>query len=417
MKKTIITSIIAATTITSLGIHSNLAHAESITQLQTNGQDIQKDGQKFQVKGVNAGNVFTTENWLGGVSDAKGTSDYKELNDKLDDQYGAKKTHQILDTYANNRWKDQDFQNVKDMGNNTIRLPINYINLTNYKKGMAPKDVKMRKEPFKAMDNFIKKANDKGLYVIIDMHGAPNSQNAQEHSADKQKNEYGSFWNDPDSIGKAKEIWWNIADHYKNNPGVAGYDLLNEPKAPNGNVDKDVKHFYKDTLDTIRSTGDKHIAFLEAWHDNDLKDPKEFGKNRGDIVYEYHNYPYGQNAESNNGIKKGFDDKVNSMSNISKKYQVPTYLGEFNDRYAGDAGTPNPEKNPKAEDLTHIVKNLNKNSISWTLWNYDIQGQDNTWGAENFKGINVDENSKDFGEKIEPKKNEDVFNAIKDANG
>ncbi len=36
MKKTIITSIIAATTITSLGIHSNLAHAESITQLQTN---------------------------------------------------------------------------------------------------------------------------------------------------------------------------------------------------------------------------------------------------------------------------------------------------------------------------------------------------------------------------------------------
>ena len=267
------------------------------------------------------------------------------------------------------------------------------------------------------MDNFIKKANDKGLYVIIDMHGAPNSQNAQEHSADKQKNEYGSFWNDPDSIGKAKEIWWNIADHYKNNPGVAGYDLLNEPKAPNGNVDKDVKHFYKDTLDTIRSTGDKHIAFLEAWHDNDLKDPKEFGKNRGDIVYEYHNYPYGQNAESNNGIKKGFDDKVNSMSNISKKYQVPTYLGEFNDRYAGDAGTPNPEKNPKAEDLTHIVKNLNKNSISWTLWNYDIQGQDNTWGAENFKGINVDENSKDFGEKIEPKKNEDVFNAIKDANG
>lgn len=91
MKKTIITSIIAATTITSLGIHSNLAHAESITQLQTNGQDIQKDGQKFQVKGVNAGNVFTTENWLGGVSDAKGTSDYKELNDKLDDQYGAKK--------------------------------------------------------------------------------------------------------------------------------------------------------------------------------------------------------------------------------------------------------------------------------------------------------------------------------------
>ena len=26
-------------------------------------------------------------------------------------------------------------------------------------------------------------------------------------------------------------MWYKIADHYKNNPVVAGYDLLNEPMA------------------------------------------------------------------------------------------------------------------------------------------------------------------------------------------
>ena len=41
---------------------------------------------------------------------------------------------------------------------------------------MNPNDVKMRNDAFKEVDRFINKANDHGLYVIIDMHGAPGSQ-------------------------------------------------------------------------------------------------------------------------------------------------------------------------------------------------------------------------------------------------
>ncbi|MEJ7388468.1 cellulase family glycosylhydrolase, partial [Staphylococcus epidermidis] len=79
-----------------------------------------------------------------------------------------------------------------------------------------PKDVKVRNDAFKEVDRFINKANDHGLYVIIDMHGAPGSQNNQEHSGDTHANaENGDLWEDPNLQGKAKEIWWHISEKYK----------------------------------------------------------------------------------------------------------------------------------------------------------------------------------------------------------
>ena len=122
MKKILFSSVLAATALTTLISHS--AHAEDMSQLQTKGKEIQKDGKDFKIKGVNAGNVFTTESWMGGLSDNKGASDYKDLFNKIQDEgHSPKETRDLLDKFAQNRWKDKDFQNVKDMGGNTIRLP------------------------------------------------------------------------------------------------------------------------------------------------------------------------------------------------------------------------------------------------------------------------------------------------------
>ena len=133
MKKSILGSVLVATTLTSALLGStNSAHAEDMSQLQTKGKEIQKDGHDYRIKGINAGNTFTTENWMGGLSDYKRAKDYKDLFDKIQSEgHSPKETHDILNKYANNKWTDEDFKNVKDMGLNTIRLPINYINVTN----------------------------------------------------------------------------------------------------------------------------------------------------------------------------------------------------------------------------------------------------------------------------------------------
>lgn len=421
MKKSILSSVLVATTLLSSipALNSgHVAHAGSMSPLTTKGKEIQKDGKDFKIKGVNAGNVFTTESWMGGLSDNKGASDYKDLFNKIQDEgHSPKETRDLLDKFAQNRWKDKDFQNVKDMGGNTIRLPLNYINLTNYKKGMNPKDVKMRNDAFKEVDRFINKANDHGLYVIIDMHGAPGSQNNQEHSGDTHANaENGDLWEDPNLQGKAKEIWWHISEKYKNNPGVAGYDILNEPKGKihDGNVKKQIAKFYKETIDTIRKNGDNHIAFLEAtWDPINMPNPSEYPKkgkkwDENNVVYEYHNYPTEDQGRSHQGIRESFDNKVDGIKKAN--YNVPNYMGEFN----GTSVSGDENVEPNEEDYRHIFDKMKDADMSWTLWNYDTQERGN-WSPIHYKGLNVDEKSDKFGEKENTKNNDIVFNALKAA--
>lgn len=63
MKKSIISSVLVATTLASsipVFNSSYVARADDMSPLTTKGKEIQKDGQNYQLKGVNAGNVFTT---------------------------------------------------------------------------------------------------------------------------------------------------------------------------------------------------------------------------------------------------------------------------------------------------------------------------------------------------------------------
>lgn len=263
---------------------------------------------------MNAGNAFTTENYLGGITGSKyknypkpyAHKTYKELKDALDQKYGPKEAKKKLNIYANNQWTDQDFQNIKDMGMNTVRLPLNYINLTNYKKGMNPEDAKVTSHSFDAVDKFVQKAKAHGIYVNLDFHGAPNSQNGEEHSADTNKGNNvkkdengndkswdGHLWEDDNSKGKGAQFG-----------------------------DDEVNQFYKEAIKSIRDTGDKHIIFLEGiWDPNNLKQPSYYNDTAHNLVYEYHNYP----TKSDNSVRESFDKKLNGINKAN--YDVPSYLG------------------------------------------------------------------------------------------
>ncbi|MBW7479889.1 glycoside hydrolase family 5 protein [Staphylococcus epidermidis] len=426
MKKAITCSLLVATTLASSISNLNTthtAHADDIGQLTTKGTAIQKNGHDYQLKGVNAGNVFTTEGYLGGITGDKYKNyskpfehkTYKELKDALDEKYGPKEAKKKLNMYADNRWTDKDFQNIKDMGMNTIRLPLNYINLTNYKKGMNPDDVKMTSHSFDEVDKFIQKAKTHGLYVIIDFHGAPNSQNGAEHSADKNggSNGLGHFWDDNNAQEKAKDILNNVARHYKDENTVAGYDILNEPKGVNdGSSDKQVNKFYKEAVKSIRDAGDKHIIFLEAvWNPENLENPDYYNDTAHNLVYEYHNYATADDSSVEESFRKKLD-KINSYHNPDKenniKYNVPSYLGEFNTQSM--SGGPNANN----DDLEKIINKTNKIHTSWTFWNYDVQGGGN-WGAYKYKSVNENPDSPNFGKKSGEEPNEPIYSNLKES--
>ncbi|MFX6895585.1 cellulase family glycosylhydrolase, partial [Acinetobacter baumannii] len=52
-----------------------------------------------------------------------------------------------------------------------------------------------------------------------------------------------------------------LADRYKDEPAIAGYDLLNEPYAPSNEV---VVSFFERLIPAIREVDPRHLLFVEG---------------------------------------------------------------------------------------------------------------------------------------------------------
>ncbi|MEO5875991.1 MAG: cellulase family glycosylhydrolase [Streptosporangiaceae bacterium] len=76
-----------------------------------------------------------------------------------------------------------------------------------------------------------------------------------------------NFYDDRDGIqGHLVRTWARLAAEFKNEPAVAGYDLLNEPnpglRTP-GSAAEQLGRFYQRTIDAIRATGSQHLVIFE----------------------------------------------------------------------------------------------------------------------------------------------------------
>lgn len=99
-----------------------------------------------------------------------------------------------------------------------------------------------------------------GIGVIVDLHGAPGSQNGQHHSgvSDGQTGLFSS----PDNVKKTISLLEYLTSTFVNVPNVVGIQLLNEPL----NV-PELYNFYNTVLDAVRSLGPEAKAFPFYLHD------------------------------------------------------------------------------------------------------------------------------------------------------
>jgi endoglucanase len=232
-------------------------------------------------------------------------------------------------------------------------------------------------------DWFIEQAGKHGMYVILDFHGAPGSQNGSDHSGvdggDNKEAASEFFFGDEEIVSQNQElfykIWELIASRYLDNPVVAGYDLLNEPFCTyryNSSYSESELHqiywkVYDEAYKRIREIDPKHVIIMEAtWDPKDLPDPKLYGWEN--VMYQYHNYLYDDyNNEAGKQIQN-MKKKINLIK--AAHYDVPSYMGEFNyfNSYeAWDEG----------------LALLNESDLHWTIWTYKTVIQYKNWGLYN----------------------------------
>lgn len=229
----------------------------------------------------------------------------------------------------NKYWfSESDVLNIKALGANVVRVGFRLWEL-------EKKPYVYSADAFAVLDDAIARFGKKGIYVILDLHAA--GQNTLKHN-----NEYGrQLWKNKDLQNRVFALWRHISQRYKNNPYVAGYDLINEPMAPDR---KSLHDFYQTCINEIRKQGDQHILFIEynyykvreVLYGGEYSDPN--------IVLSYHFYrptqftmqgkPGKPSGQKYPGIYRGvyWDKKhieKNFKEGLSMSRNRPLFVGEF----------------------------------------------------------------------------------------
>ena len=307
---------------------------------------IDGSGSVFQIRGVNLGNWFVPECYMAaagvgsfetGVYTTERALRAMKANPNLTDEEIEELYHIYMQSYIT----EEDFKEIASVGLNTVRIPFTWRDLTT-------DGITLREDAFHYLDWALAMCEQYGLYAILDLHGAIGSQNMDFHSGDDASfNLYGSPENREKTIG----LWKIIAERYRDNTVVLGYDLLNEcRKAPHKFGGKICSDFYDELYRAVRSVDTNHLIFIEYFtfpiHGVGIRH-----YSWENVAAEYHIYnltPFSQ---------KTCLRMIYAMHLISGNTRVPVYVGEFN---AWN----------KVSDWDATLDFFSRHGWSWSSWTY-----------------------------------------------
>lgn len=174
-----------------------------------------------------------------------------------------------------------------------------------------------------------------GIYTILDLHAAPGGQNQDWHCDNPTG--YAAFWDHKHFQDRVINLWRVIAERYKGNPWVAGYNPLNEPADDQWTR---LLSFYDRIVPAIREIDPEHILFLEG--NTFSMDFTGFTSTFPNSVYAIHDYcgfgfpnrigRYQGQKEQDEYIRRMYDRKAAFM----KEHNVPVWNGESTGNSASD---------------------------------------------------------------------------------
>lgn len=269
------------------------------------------------------------------------------------------KISQYNKEYSKHYTTDSDLQEMKAMGANVIRVFISFDRL-------ETEPFKYEESILKTINDFVDRSYKQGIYVIITLSDASESR-----AAIKTYGETFLLWTDPEFKKRVIAGLSYIAGSLANNPGLAGYDLVNEPEPPSG---ASLRSFYSEAIAAIRKVDKNHMIILERCHFNPSCSQVEFGGQYEDpnIIFSLHYYndDYGDmTLESvRYDSKQKIEDTIKSLYGQPETRGRPLYLGEFSALWIfGEPGLQ------WTKDMIEI---MNQYGMHWTYFmrKYQVPG-------------------------------------------
>jgi aryl-phospho-beta-D-glucosidase BglC (GH1 family) len=323
-------------------------------------QIVNQQGDTVYLRGFGLGGMLHMENFIDGYS-----ANEEAMREGLREVLGEEKYNLFFDHFLKNYFTEPDAEYIHSLGLNLVRIPINYHL---FEDDMNPRVIK--EGAFEHLDRVIALCAKYQIYTIIDLHALPGFQNQHWHSDNPTHKAL--FWKHKDFQDRALLLWEVIAERYKDQPWVAGYDLINEPADPTGKI---VFPYYKRLHDATRKIDPNHIMFIEG--NNYAKDFSMFTEVWDNVVYTNHDYAAPGFGGDYPGYSRGryIDKDTIEQEFLNKSVfmftnNVPIWVGEFGPLYTGI---------PEIDEIRYrVLKDqlayYSKYKVSWCIWLYKDMG-------------------------------------------
>jgi endoglucanase len=316
------------------------------------------NGEAVILQGVGLGGWMNMENFVAGFP-----ANENAFRQVVQRALGAEKAEYFFERYLEYFFTHKDADFIRSLGMNLVRLPFNY---RHFEDDMNP--TVLLDSGFKHLDRVIQICAEREIYTILDLHAAAGYQNQDWHSDNPSQQAF--FWQHKHFQDRAIWLWEALAGHYKGNPWVAGYNVLNEPADPTGKI---IDPFYRRAVAAIRQIDPDHIIFLDG--NRYSQDFSVLGPPLPNVVYTLHNYaaPGFIDGGDYPGVSRGeyYDkdvvhQKLLDTCQYMLDHQTPIWVGEFGPVYTGDE-RKDAMRYDLLEDQLSFYREL---GASWCLWTY-----------------------------------------------
>lgn len=265
------------------------------------------DGATFFVKGINLGHWLVPEGYMFGFN--RKTEHPNEIRRLFERLLGTAGAARFWDRFRNTYIAEDDIRFIASAGFNVIRVPLDSrLFIANGRTFEGP--------GYALIDRLVGWAKAAGLRVILDLHAAPGGQVGASHDG-------GSgfpllFYSRADQDLTAG-FWRTLAQRYRDEPTVLGYDLLNEPIAPHHDtkyLEPRLQPLLERLTAAVRAVAPHQVIFIEGsrWGTTWQALGPPFAEN---LVYTYHSYWASPRRNT-----------IQPQLNFRDRYNVPILIAE-----------------------------------------------------------------------------------------
>jgi aryl-phospho-beta-D-glucosidase BglC (GH1 family) len=213
---------------------------------------VDEDGQQVDLRGLNLGNWLQLEFWMMGSHMRDGGAAIQDqcgLEGLLSERFGHQEKERLMTVYRDSWMTERDWDLVAALNINLVRIPFMF-NLI--EDETSPMNV--RQDAWVHLDWAIQQAEARGIYVILDLHGAVGSQGWEQHSGCADRNE---LWGSEEYRARTLWLWEQIADRYKDRSAILGHGLLNEPWGTDAET---LAAYSYELYDAVRARDPNHVG-------------------------------------------------------------------------------------------------------------------------------------------------------------